>query len=364
MIYVYLKKVILLERLMRGNVFFSVSTHRQNRFIGGIRLFPIHDENRSGIRPYVNYGLILANILIFFFFMMQGTYVLEGAIWDLGTIPYAILNGEKLWTLLTSMFMHADIMHLLGNMLYLWVFGDNIEAALGHFKYIIFYLFGGLAASFVHISSIIFALPSLGPYWGVINLKTPAVGASGAISAVLGAYLLLYPRARIRTVVFYIFIQIISVPAYFYLGFWFLYQLMMGMFTLTGMSSGVAFWAHIGGFVTGFLMVKPFGAKVKPMRRVKPKMKPIKPLYVSPLVRTPFVDMVVEEDSVKILAELPGVEAKDINIIVSSWDLLISAQHGEIKYYRRIALPTLVIPKVEDFDYRNGVLSFRLRRMI
>jgi len=327
-------------------------------------LFPLYDENRPACKPYVNYGLILTNVIIFFYFYLQGRDALINAIRTLGTVPNDIINGDRLWTLLTSMFMHADLTHILGNMIYLWVFGDNVEDALGHFKYIIFYLFGGLVASFTHIISVIFTLPSLEYYWGITNLMTPSVGASGAISAVLGAYLLLYPRARIRTVVFYIFIQIVSIPAYYYLGFWFLYQLMMGMITLTGIPSGVAFWAHIGGFVSGFLFIKPFGAKVKPRRRMVSREKPVKPLYVSPYVRTPFVDVLVEEDKVRIVAELPGVEEKDINIVVSSWDIVISAEHGDIRYYRRVVLPTMVIPRVEDLSYRNGVLIFTLRRMI
>jgi len=322
-------------------------------------LFPLHDENRSSTRPYVNYLLITINIIVFFYFFMQGTDALYDAIYNLGAIPVDILLGRRLLTLLTSMFMHADLMHIFGNMLYLWVFGDNIEDALGHFKYLIFYLFGGLAASFAHIASVIYTLPSL----AIVDLETPSVGASGAISAVLGAYLLLYPKARIRTLVFFIFITIVSVPAYYYLGFWFLYQLMMGIISLTGFSSGIAFWAHIGGFVTGFLLVKPFGAKIKRKKTHASKEKPVTPLYVSPSVRTPFVDILMEVDRVRIVAELPGVEERDVNLIVSNWDLEISAGRGNIRYYKRIVLPTAVIPKVEELNFRNGVLTFTLYRL-
>jgi len=258
--------------------------------------------------------------------------------------------------------MHADILHILGNMLYLWVFGDNIEDALGHSKYLIFYLSGGLAATFAHIASVLFTLPSLEYYGGVASLMTPSVGASGAISAVLGSYLLLYPRARIRTLIFTIFIQIVRIPAYYYLGFWFLYQLLLGVITLTGVSSGVAFWAHIGGFVAGLLIIKPLGARVKPRRPTPPREKPVRPLYVSPYVRRPFVDVLVEEDRVRTIAELPGVELEDINLKVSSWEIIISAEHGNIRYYRRLVLPTMVVPKVEEISYTNGVLAFSLYR--
>ncbi len=327
-------------------------------------MFPLHDENRSSTRPFVNYLLITLNIVVFFYFFMQGIEVLDNAIYNLGVIPEYIILGKTLWTLLTSMFMHADLAHILGNMIYLWVFGDCIEDALGHFEYLIFYLFGGLAASFTNIASIIFTLPSLQPYWRIISLNTPAVGASGAISAILGAYLILYPKARIRTIVFYIFVQIISVPAYYYLGFWFLYQLMMGMISLTGFSSGVAFWAHIGGFVVGFLVVKAFGAKIKRRQPSAPREKTVTPFYVSPYIRTPFVDILEEEDRIRIIAELPGVEERDINLTTSRLDVDISAEHGDVRYYRRIVLPVPVIPKVEEFNFKNGVLTFTLYRLI
>jgi len=142
-------------------------------------LFPISDENRATRRPYVNYGLLLINTVVFLYFLLQGTGTLITGIESFGVTPSYILNGERLWTLLTSMFMHADIMHLFGNMLYLWVFGDNIEDALGHTKYLVFYLLGGLAATFAHIASLFVMLPSFGD----VGFDIPSVGASGAISA-------------------------------------------------------------------------------------------------------------------------------------------------------------------------------------
>jgi membrane associated rhomboid family serine protease len=306
----------------------------------------------------VNYGLLLINIVIFFFFFLQDpirTRVLRQGISGFGVIPSDIIQGENLWTLLTSMFMHADIMHLLGNMIYLWVFGDNIEDAMGHTKYVVFYLLGGLTASFAHIASLFAALPSLA--YGV-GFAIPSVGASGAISAVLGAYMLLYPRARIRTLILYFFIQIITVPALYYLGFWFLYQLMMGFFSLTLLSSGVAFWAHIGGFVAGLVAVKGFGVRPRLRRNVVVGRKPVKPFYVNPKYRAPFVDAVVEGDRVKVVAELPGVDEADIEVRVSGLELVISAESGEIAYYKRVVLPFAVSPQIQDFNFRNGVLNF------
>ncbi|UCC33448.1 MAG: rhomboid family intramembrane serine protease [Candidatus Bathyarchaeota archaeon] len=331
-------------------------------------MFPIHDENRPTIKPYVNYVLLAVNVAIFFFFYLQDPIrmlVLESRIWEYGAIPRDIIQGENLWTLITSMFMHADMMHLFGNMIYLWVFGDNIEDALGHMRYIGFYILGGFAASFVHIASVYVALPSLTrvPY-GWYPAQIPSVGASGAISAVLGAYMLLYPRARIRTLVFYFFIQIITVPALYYLGFWFFYQLMMGFFSLGGLLSGVAFWAHIGGFVAGVIGVKAFGIRTRTRLDVIADRSQVKPTYVGPKYKAPFVDAIVEGDRVRVVAELPGVDETDIQIRVSGWELVISAERGETAYYKQVVLPFTISPQVQDLDFKNGVLSFTVTRMI
>ncbi|MEM1581113.1 MAG: rhomboid family intramembrane serine protease [Candidatus Bathyarchaeia archaeon] len=325
-------------------------------------MMPIRDENRPSKRPYVNYVLILVNIVIFFFFLLQGSSTFNNALMRYGAIPAYILSGKRLETLFTSMFMHADILHLLGNMLYLWVFGDNVEDTLGHTKYLIFYLLGGLFASLIHITSTLLSLYTSPIPYVIIELRTPAVGASGAISAVLGAYMLLYPNARIRTAVFYIFITIISVPAYYYLGFWFLYQLLMGLVSLTGMTSGVAFWAHIGGFVFGLITIKVFS--IKPRRRAisAEESRVYRPI-VAPWVRTPLVDVYVELDKVFIMAYMPGVEESDIKVTVSEWDVIIEAEHKDVRFYRHLVLPVPVIPKVLDPSYRNGVLSFTLYRL-
>lgn len=323
-------------------------------------MFPIHDENRPATKPYVNYGLILANVAVFLFFFLQGTRGLTLAIFDLGAIPAYILNGKRLWTLFTSIFMHADLTHLFGNMLYLWVFGDNVEDALGHIRYLFFYLAGGLIASFVHIASLFAEAPSL----GIVGFGVPSVGASGAISAVLGAYLVLYPRARIRTLIFYIFIQIVSIPAYYYLGFWFLYQLMMGIFSLTGLPSGIAFWAHIGGFVAGSLAIKAFRVKPRLRRQAVATERLEARPYVIPRTRTPIVEAIIEADRVRVVAELPGVDEKGIAITVSGWDFTISAEGGGVRYYGRAILPVMVVPRVEDLRFKNGVLSFILYRAL
>jgi membrane associated rhomboid family serine protease len=149
-------------------------------------------------------------------------------------------------TVFTSMFLHGGWMHLIGNMWYLWIFGDNVEQAMGRARYIVFYLVTGVAASMSHILS-------------NVNSHLPSIGASGAISGVLGAYLLLYPRARVQTLIFLgFFIRVFSIPAGFVLGFWFLLQLLSGSSAGNQDAGGVAFWAHIGGFIAGMLLVPLF----------------------------------------------------------------------------------------------------------
>jgi len=195
----------------------------------------------------------VVNVVVFFFFWISGYNALNEAIWKYGMIPASILSGEGLYTLFTSMFMHGGIIHLFGNMLYLHIFGDNIEDTFGHLWYVGFYVISGIAASFIHILSV---SNSLGLY-------APAVGASGAISGVLGAYLVLFPKARILTLVFYYYITIAAIPAIFLLGFWFLFQLLEGALTLGyGVPSGVAYWAHIGGFLAGMIIALIFKAMV------------------------------------------------------------------------------------------------------
>ncbi len=234
-------------------------------------MFPLHDENRPSRKPLVNYMLLAANIIVFFYFYLQGPYAFEEAIKRLGFYPIDFLRLRRLHTLLTSMFMHGDLMHLAGNMLYLYIFGDNVEDAFGHGKYLPFYLACGLGAAIVHTFSILL-MPSDLMY---MALRVPAVGASGAISGILGAYVVLYPLARIRTLVVYWTVTVVSIPAYYFIGFWFLYQLMMGVMALR-LPLGVAFWAHIGGFATGVLLVKLLRVRPRKRRRVVVvKFKPV-----------------------------------------------------------------------------------------
>jgi len=189
-------------------------------------------------------------------------------------IPEEIVNGQRLYTLFTSMFMHdpsslyGGAIHLFGNMLFLYIFGDNVEDVFGHVGYLVFYIVSGLIAAFTHIVSLFFA-PFIGSLVGIpnsLNLTIGVVGASGAISGVLGAYIVLYPKARIIALVFYL---IIPVPAIIFLGVWFVLQFFYGFFDISG---GVAYWAHIGGFVVGMVLALVFGLKMKKAREARHRL--------------------------------------------------------------------------------------------
>jgi membrane associated rhomboid family serine protease len=236
---------------------------------------PLGDDNSDRrIQPVVNYALIGLNILVFFF--LQGMGGNLPFTYSFSTVPQEILTGTDVvtqesiasdpatgeryrvpglgvtplsvyLTLLTSMFMHGGLMHLLGNMLYLHIFGDNIENLMGHLRYLIFYLTCGVLASLAHV----FASAALGA-----DLLVPSLGASGAISGVLGGYFLLFPKRRVRVLIFRF---ISEVPALVAIGVWFAFQLIssLGMFS-GGSGGGVAYGAHIGGFIAGLILVKLF----------------------------------------------------------------------------------------------------------
>ena len=201
--------------------------------------FPYKDDNPRILVPVVTYGIIAANVLIFlyqFTLAMSGPESEARFIYMFGLIPaqFHIIN------LFTSMFLHGGIAHILGNMWFLWIFGDNVESALGHARFALFYILCGLAAG---LAQVIFNIDSI----------LPMVGASGAIAGVLGAYLIRYPHAQVHVFVFiFIFFTTIRVPAMIVLGIWFLTQLINGLGTLgLDTTGGVAWFAHIGGFISG-----------------------------------------------------------------------------------------------------------------
>ena len=214
-------------------------------------MLPLRDNVPTRTRPLVTWALIATNVLVWVLYQLPD---LNGSVDELAYHPCEVENscptvGED-WPLtsLTSMFMHGSWAHLLGNMLFLWIFGNNVEDALGRVRYLLFYLVGGFAATATQ------TFVTLG-YGTEQEATIPNVGASGAVSAVLGAYLLLLPRAKVLTIIFFILREI---PAVFFLGIWFLFQLLDGSAALVSPQEGggVAFFAHIGGFVFGFLLVK------------------------------------------------------------------------------------------------------------
>lgn len=208
-------------------------------------LFPIGDDNvKGGYYPIVSYTFLALNILVFIFELNQGDQ-LGQFIMDYGAVPAEITQGQRLYTLFTSMFLHGSIGHIVGNMLFLWIFADNIEAVIGSVRFLIFYLAGGLIA---HAAHIFFNMDS----------NIPTVGASGAIAAVLGAYVVMFPKSQVK-VLFIIFP--FRVSALIFLGFWIVSQFQSGVGSLqvdTAETDGIAYWAHIGGFVYGVVRGFPF----------------------------------------------------------------------------------------------------------
>jgi len=245
-------------------------------------MIPIRDTIRSETYPVVNSSIIVVNVLVFLVELSQGQR-LDGFIKIYGLVPvrYSIpqisayfTTGQQFLSFLTFMFLHGGFLHLLGNMWFLYIFGDNVEDRLGHFRYLVFYLLCGLASGISHL---------------VINWHSviPTIGASGAIAGVMGAYFILYPRAKVLTLVpIFIFFQFIELPAFLFLGIWFLFQFLSAA-GASAQAGGIAWWAHIGGFVFGVIALKLFeflpesGAsrKIRKMtrKRTTPRLQVIRP---------------------------------------------------------------------------------------
>jgi len=219
-------------------------------------MFPLRDDNPTTITPLVTWALIAINVLVFFYQLSLGPRASELFAYKYGAIPAVVVGTRNLpdnlavippaGSLLTSMFLHGGWMHLIGNMWFLWVFGNNIEEAMGSLRFALFYLICGLLASATHILS-------------NTGSTLPSVGASGAIAGVLGAYAMLYPRARVWTLIFLVFfVRLMYIPAGLVLGFWFVLQILNGSAAGSQSGGGVAFWAHVGGFIAGILLVGIF----------------------------------------------------------------------------------------------------------
>jgi len=233
-------------------------------------LIPLYDENPTVNRPYVTLSIVALNALAWIF--LQGMGSQEGLLRSM--CQFALIPGDllhtvsretivalapgfgcaldgtgTLYTPITAMFMHGGWFHIIGNMWFLWVFGDNVEDIMGPVRFVIFYLICGLAAAFAQVIT-------------DVDSVVPMVGASGAIGGVMGAYARMFPKARVNLLIFFgFYITTIAVPAVYMLGYWFLLQLLGGLPSVGAAGGGVAFWAHIGGFVAGLLLVKPFARK-------------------------------------------------------------------------------------------------------
>lgn len=222
-------------------------------------VFPLYDDDSDrGSTPFVNYALIAINVFVFVVLQQLGTN--ERLTYALSTVPYEIVTGKDVitptpvsvyLTLFTSMFMHGSLVHLGGNMLFLWIFGDNVEDRLGHIRYLVFYLVCGVIASLAHV----FTTAALAG--DERSMMIPSLGASGAISGVLGGYILLYPSRRVTVFLFRLLTQ---VPAWIAIGIWFAFQLISGIGLLGGgaQQGGVAYAAHVGGFIAGLVLIKLF----------------------------------------------------------------------------------------------------------
>jgi membrane associated rhomboid family serine protease len=220
-------------------------------------MFPIGDDDIRGAPPaLVTWGLVALNVLVFLYQLTLGEAALRNFFLTFGAIPALILQGERLFTLLTSMFLHGGWLHIIGNMVFLLVFGDNVETVMGKLGYLVFYIVGGLAAAAAFIA--------LNP-----DTTVPMLGASGALAAVLGAYIVMFPRSQVRALVFLgFFVTITRVTAFVFLGIWFVLQLFQGIGTLgANQIGGVAYWAHIGGFVFGLLVGLFLRGRAREMKR-------------------------------------------------------------------------------------------------
>jgi membrane associated rhomboid family serine protease len=326
-------------------------------------MFPVHDDTeRIHGRPYLNYGLIAVNSVAFIFEVVITGYFTNqsatiGFLEKYGAIPNQVLSGN-ISSIITSMFLHGGIAHLIGNMVFLFVFGDNIEDRFGRIKYLMLYLMWGAVATIVHS---LFAV-------NAGNGEIPAIGASGAISGVLGAYLVMFPKARIYTIVFAFFITTVRIPAIAFIPFWFIMQIVLGFIDPL---SGVAYSAHIGGFLVGIAT----GYLWKTLRLYQQQPATSKTKWYFNKNRPNIVEMGINTqpeiikgpDFYEIIAEMRGVTStSEIRIdydqstnIMKIYSLIPNTSEVSIK------LPDDVSePQVDQMQYLNGIVRIRLKKQI
>lgn len=330
-------------------------------------MFPLHDDNqRLHGRPYVTYLLIAANAIIFLAeVIITGNFSdrasTDTMLQNYGAIPYKILRGD-IFSAISSMFLHGGIAHLIGNMLFLFVFGDNIEDKFGRIKYVLIYIGWGLAAAFAHS---FFAVST-----GAGNI--PAIGASGAVSGVLGAYLVLFPRAKIFTVIAALFITTVRIPAIAYIPFWFVMQVILTVITPVGREgSGVAYVAHIGGFLAGLLtgyvlknVISGYGIPTPQIRYSRKDHQAATNMPDMTIHTQP--EVIKGSNFYEIIAEMPGLASE--SEIQASYDPNNQSVRvyttGSRKYDINIRISDIGddILKIDQIRYLNGIVRIRISK--
>jgi membrane associated rhomboid family serine protease len=335
-------------------------------------MFPIHDDTeRIHGRPWLNYGLIFTNVAVFIWQVLTDPSCLLGCsdpqlVYQYGSVPDVIFNdpARGIPSIFTSMFMHGGIAHIVGNMVFLWVFGDNIEDKFGRVKYIIIYLGWGVAAALLHSA---FAVST---DEGMI----PAVGASGAISGILGAYVLMFPRAKIHTIITAFFIYTVRIPVLVYIPFWFVLQVIFGVIGQLGIGgeSSVAYLAHIGGFIAGvatglvgrMIIVPRLAAMAGKGTTYKPPGRKIRPKIEDVIADSP-PEVIEGPGSYEVIAEIRGVS--DASAIKATYDpaakLVKITASGARKYETYAKMPdTAEGVSVQYIQYLNGIARIRLAK--
>ena len=325
-------------------------------------MFPYHDDTeRLHGRPYLNYSLIAMNAIVFIWEIsvtgfFRNPVATETLFQNYGAVPESVLSGN-IASVITSMFMHGGLLHIIGNMLFLFVFGDNLEDRFGRIKYLLMYIGWGFAAALMHS---LYAVSAGGG-------ETPAVGASGAISGVMGAYLVMFPRAKVLTMIFAFFITTVRIPAIAFIPFWFILQV---IYALIGVPGGVAYLAHIGGFIvglgTGYVwrlfigqspVQLPATDRTQMIRRERPRIEDAAPRTAPEVIEGP--------DFFEVIAEVRGVsDASDIDARYEADSGNVRIVANGVRKYEIIAkLPKgAVNPKVEHVHYLNGIARILLSK--
>lgn len=324
-------------------------------------MFPLHDDNqRLHGRPYVTYLLIATNAIIFLAEVIvtanfSDTAATNALLQTYGAIPYKVLGGD-IFSVISSMFLHGGIAHLIGNMLFLFVFGDNIEDKFGRIKYVLFYIAWGFAAAYAHS---FFAVSTGGG-------EIPAIGASGAISGVLGAYLVLFPRAKIFTIIAAFFITTVRIPAIAYIPFWFIMQIIFSVLNPLG---GVAYLAHIGGFLAGVLSGYVMKNVITGQGMVTPQMRYSRKDRQN-ITSMPDMTVHTQPEVIKgsnfyeIIAEMPGLVSQ--SEIQANYDPNTQSVRvfttGSRKYDINIRISDIQddIVKIDQIKYLNGIVRIRI----